>query len=400
MPPPSPTTIPDPFAALRAELERIGRADRLRTIRAAEGGAGPRIDRRGRSFVNFGSNNYLGLAEHPRVKAAAILAIERDGVGAGASRLLTGDRAVHDELEYELARLKGTEAALVFPTGYQANVGVITSLVGRGDLIVADRDCHASLIDGCRASGARFRVYRRDRLDQLDAVLARRPVTGRTLIVTDSVFSMEGDLAPLPDLAALADRHGALLLVDDAHATGVLGTRGTGSSEHWNLRERPIIQLGTLSKALGALGGFVAGPRVLIDFALNRARTFIYTTALPAAIAAAALEAVRVLHDEPDRRERLWANTRQWHAGVRGLGFDTFGSASPIVPLRIGNDGLALRVASALAEEGVYAPAIRPPTVPAGTARLRTSVLATHTPDDLTLALSALERVAARLGVP
>jgi 8-amino-7-oxononanoate synthase len=351
-------------------------------------------------MINFGSNNYLGLAEHPRVKAAAVRAIERDGVGAGASRLLTGDRAVHDELEVALATLKATEAALVFSTGYQANVGVISSLVGRGDLILADRDCHASLIDGCRASGARFRVYRRDQLDHVQTVLARRHGTGRTLIVTDSVFSMEGDLAPLPDLAALADRHDALLVVDDAHATGVLGSRGAGSSEHWNLRDRPIIQLGTLSKALGALGGFVAGPHVLIDYVLNRARTFIYTTALPAGIAAAALEAIRVLHDEPERREQLWTNTRLWQDGVRALGFDTFGSASPIVPLRIGNDGLALRVSAALADEGVYAPAIRPPTVPAGTARLRTSVLATHTRDDLALALSALQRVAARLGVP
>ncbi|HET8759585.1 MAG TPA: aminotransferase class I/II-fold pyridoxal phosphate-dependent enzyme, partial [Nitrospiria bacterium] len=195
---PSPTTIPDPFAAYRTEIERLRGADRLRTIRAAETGAGPRINRDGRSLVNFGSNNYLGLAEHPRVKAAAIRAIEREGVGAGASRLLTGDRAVHDELEAALARLKGTEAALVFPTGYQANVGVISSLMGRGDLILADRDCHASLIDGCRASGARFRVYRRDRLDHLQTALTRRPPTGRTLIVTDSVFSMEGDLAPLP----------------------------------------------------------------------------------------------------------------------------------------------------------------------------------------------------------
>jgi 8-amino-7-oxononanoate synthase len=392
--------VTDPFAAFRAALERIRRADRLRSIQPADGGAGPRIDRDGRSLVNFGSNNYLGLAEHPRVKAAAIRAIDREGVGAGASRLLTGDRAVHDELESELARLKGTEAALVFPTGYQANVGVLAALVGRGDLILADRDCHASLIDGCRASGARFRVYRRDRLDQLAAVLARRVGTGRALIVTDSVFSMEGDLAPLPDLAALAEVHDALLLVDDAHATGVFGRTGTGSSEHWSLRDRPIIQAGTLSKALGALGGFVAGPRVLIDYVLNRARTFIYTTALPAAIAAAALEAVRIVRDEPDRRERLWANTRRWHEGVRALGFDTFGSASPIVPLRVGDDGLALRVASALTEEGVYAPAIRPPTVPAGTARLRTSVLATHTPDDLAFSLSALERVAARLGIP
>lgn len=368
-------------------------------LRTIEGGTGPRLEWNGRTLVNFGSNNYLGLAEHPRVKAAAVRAIEREGVGAGASRLLTGHGAIHAELEAALARLKGTEAALVFSTGYQANLGIIPSLVARGDLILADRDCHASLIDGCRASNARFRVYRRDRLDQLQTTLKRRPQIGRALIVTDSVFSMEGDLAPLPDLVRLADQHDAMLLVDDAHATGVLGARGTGSSEHWNLRDRPIIQMGTLSKALGALGGFVAGPRVLIDYLVNRARTFIYTIALPAAIAAAALEAVRVLDDEPELRERLWANCHIWHDGVRNLGFDTFGSASPIIPLRIGPDALAVQMASALVDEGVFAPAIRPPTVPAGTARLRTSVLATHAPQDLSLALSAVERVATKLGV-
>jgi 8-amino-7-oxononanoate synthase len=368
-------------------------------LRTIEGGVGPRFAWSGRTLVNFGSNNYLGLAEHPRVKAAAVRAIEREGVGAGASRLLTGHSSVHDELERALARLKNTEAALVFSTGYQANLGIIPSLVGRGDLIVADRDCHASLIDGCRASQARFRIYRRDRLDQLRALLSKRPATGNVLLVTDSVFSMEGDLAPLPDLVALAERHDALLLVDDAHATGVFGEQGTGSSEHWNLRDRPIIQMGTLSKALGALGGFVAGPRVLIDYLVNRARTFIYTTALPPAIAAAALEAIRVIEEEPERRKQLWANCRLWHDGVRKLGFDTFNSASPIIPLRIGSDAVAVQMASALLEEGVFAPAIRPPTVPNGTARLRTSILATHTPADLSRSLSAVERVAKRLDV-
>jgi 8-amino-7-oxononanoate synthase len=395
----SSVTSPDPFAQYRQELERIRKADRLRVLRTIEGGAGPRFEWNGRTLVNFGSNNYLGLAEHPRVKAAAVRAIEQEGVGAGASRLLTGHSTAHVELEAALARLKGTEAALVFSTGYQANLGIIPSLVGRGDLILADRDCHASLIDGCRTSGARFRVYRRDRLDQLQTLLKRRPPTGRSLIVTDSVFSMEGDLAPLPDLAALADRYNAMLLVDDAHATGVLGPRGTGSSEYWNLRDRPIIQMGTLSKALGALGGFVAGPKVLIDYLVNRARTFIYTTALPACIAAAALEAIRVLQEEPERRDHLWANRHVWHDGVRKLGFDTFGSASPIIPLRIGSDALAVQMASALMEEGVFAPAIRPPTVPAGAARLRTSVLATHSPEDLSLSLSAVERVAKQLGI-
>lgn len=370
---------------------------RLRTLRPVEAGAGPRLTLDGRSLVNLGSNNYLGLADHPRVKAAALAAIERHGVGAGASRLLTGHTDVHEELEAAIARLKGAEAALVFGSGYLANLGIIPALVGRGDAIFADRDDHASLIEGCRASGARLRVYRRNRLDRLDALLARSPRAGTTLIVTESVFSMEGDLAPLPDLADLADRHGALLMVDDAHATGVLGARGSGSSEHWGLQDRPIIQMGTLSKALGALGGFVAGPKTLIDYLVNRARTFIYTTALPAAIAAAALEAIRILEEDPAPLRRLRANRRIWHDGVRALGFDTMGSASPIVPLRIGADGPAVEAAAALAAEGVYAPAIRPPTVPAGTARIRTSILATHTAEDLALALSAVERVAARL---
>lgn len=396
---PPPVTAQGPFARYQQELERIRKADRLRVLRTIEGGVGQRFEWNGRTLVNFGSNNYLGLAEHPRVKAAAVRAIEREGVGAGASRLLTGHGTVHDELERALARLKGTEAALVFSTGYQANLGIIPSLVGRGDLILADRDCHASLIDGCRAGHARFRVYRRDRLDQLRTLLSKRPKTGSALIVTDSVFSMEGDLAPLPDLVALAEQHDALLLVDDAHATGVFGATGSGSSEHWNLRDRPIIQMGTLSKALGGLGGFVAGPKVLIDYLVNRARTFIYTTALPAGIAAAALEAIRILKDEPERREQLWANQRLWHDGVRKLGFDTFDSASPIIPLRIGSDALAVQMASALLEEGVFAPAIRPPTVPNRTARLRTSILATHSPEDLNRSLSAVERVAKRLGV-
>ncbi|MBI3607335.1 MAG: 8-amino-7-oxononanoate synthase [Nitrospirae bacterium] len=382
-----------------AALAHAESLQRLRTLRPVVTGAGARLTIEGRSLVNLGSNNYLGLAEHPRVKAAASAAIERDGVGAGASRLLTGHRSDHEDLEAAIARLKGTEAALVFSSGYLANIGVIPALMGRGDVIFADRDDHASLIEGCRASGARLRVYRRDRLDRLQTLLAQRPRSGAVLIVTESVFSMEGDLAPLPDLVDLAERHGASVMVDDAHATGVLGTRGSGSSEHWNLQDRPIIQMGTLSKALGALGGFVAGPKILIDHLVNRAKSFIYTTALPAAIAAAAFEAIRIVEDDPEPRRRLWANRLFWHDGVRGLGFDTFNSASPIIPIRIGSDALAVEMASALAAEGVYAPVIRPPTVPAGSARIRTSILATHTVEDLVLALAAVERVGKRLGL-
>lgn len=389
----------DLLSRCRGALAHAENLQRLRTLRPVATGAGAHLTIEGRSLVNLGSNNYLGLAEHPRVKAAASAAIERDGVGAGASRLLTGHRFEHEKLEAAIARLKRTEAALVFSSGYLANIGVIPALVGRGDVLFADRDDHASLIEGCRASGARLRVYRRDRLDRLQTLLAQRPRSGAVLIVTESVFSMEGDLAPLPDLVDLAERYGASVMVDDAHATGVLGTRGSGSSEHWNLQDRPIIQMGTLSKALGTLGGFVAGPKILIDHLVNRAKSFIYTTALPTAIAAAALEAIHVVEDDPEPRRRLWANRRFWHDGVRALGFDTFNSASPIIPLRIGADALAVEMASALAAEGVYAPAIRPPTVPAGSARIRTSILATHTVEDLALALAAVERVGKRLGL-
>ncbi|MEO5657538.1 MAG: 8-amino-7-oxononanoate synthase [Nitrospiria bacterium] len=388
----------DAFARYRKTLADVAHRRQARTLRAVVDGGGPRLILDGRSLINLGSNNYLGLAEHPRVERAAADAMSRAGVGAGASRLLTGHGAVHEALEAALARLKGAERALVFSSGYLANVGTIPALVGRGDLILADRDIHASLVDGCRVSGARLRVYRRDRLDRLGAALASRR-SGLALIVTEGVFSMEGDLAPLPDLADLAERHGALLMVDEAHATGVFGATGSGSVEHWGLQERVPIQMGTLSKALGALGGFVAGSQLLIEYLIHRARTFIYTTAVPAGIAAAALEAIRLLDAEPERRRRLWANCALWRDGVTALGFDTFRSASPIVPLRVGSDDLALRLSAELATEGVYAPAIRPPTVPKGTARLRTSILATHSTDDLVFALSALERVATRVGL-
>lgn len=388
----------DAFARYRKTLADLAHRKQARTLRAVVDGGGPRLILDGRSLINLGSNNYLGLAEHPRVERAAAEAMSRAGVGAGASRLLTGHGAVHEALEAALARLKTAERALVFSSGYLANVGTIPALVGRGDLILADRDIHASLVDGCRVSGATLRVYRRDRLDRLGAALASRR-SGLALIVTEGVFSMEGDLAPLPDLADLAERHGALLMVDEAHATGVFGATGSGSVEHWGLQERVPIQMGTLSKALGALGGFVAGSQLLIDYLIHRARTFIYTTAIPAGIAAAALEAIRLLDAEPERRRRLWANCALWRDGVTALGFDTFRSASPIVPLRVGSDDLALRLSAELATEGVYAPAIRPPTVPKGTARLRTSILATHSTDDLSFALSALERVATRVGL-
>jgi len=391
--------ITDPFARYHHALQDIAHRHRTRVLRPLEGGTHGRFSWEGRSFINLGSNNYLGLSDHPRVKAAAVAAIDRYGIGAGASRLLAGHTAVHEELEEAIARLKDTESALVFSSGYLTNIGVIASLVGRGDLILADRDAHASLIAGCRASGASLRIYRRDRLESLARLLGKRSSTGTVLILTEGVFSMEGDLAPLPQIADLADRYGALLMVDDAHATGVLGVYGSGSSEHWKLGRRVPIQMGTLSKALGALGGFVAGPRTLIDYLVNRARTFIYTTSLPIPIAAAALEAIRILNDEPDHLARLRRNSKTWADGVHALGFETFNSASPIIPLRIGDEAVAMNLSAALAVEGVYAPAIRPPTVPSGTSRIRTSILASHTPDDLAHALSALDKATQRLGI-
>jgi len=373
-----------------ADLKAKGLYRSWRRVEAIEGGW-IRID--GRWLIHLASNNYLGLAQHPRVVAAAKEALERHGTGAGSARLIGGTFCLHEQLEERIAQFKRTEAALVFSTGYMASLGIIGSLVGPADLILGDHLNHASLIDACRLSRATFRVYPHRDVERLEAALRHRAGRGRRiLIVTEGLFSMDGDLAPLAGIVKLARRYDAWLLVDDAHATAVFGPHGRGTLEHFGIPpSEEILQMGTLSKALGSLGGFLAGPRVVIDTLKNKARSFLYTTALPPSCAAAALEALKVVEEEPIWRRRLWGNVEAWSSHLSRMGWDLISAESPIVPIRVGSNERALALAQALLEAGIYAPGIRPPTVPAGSARIRTTVTALHTASDLETAWISLE---------
>src|SRR5574341_12579 len=380
-------------------LQHLEAQQRLRRLRLVEPEAGCLATVEGRQVILMASNDYLGLASHPRLKQATITATERFGVGAGASRLITGTMPPHQELEAGLAKFKGAEAALVFGSGYLANIGLIPALIGPDGMILADRLCHASLIDGCRLSGAEFRVFRHRDTVQLASLLARRPPGRKTLIVTDGVFSMDGDLAPLPEVLALAERYGAGVLVDDAHGTGVLGPQGRGTLEHFAVEGRLPFHMGTLSKALGASGGYVAGPESLIRYLVSTARSFIYTTAPPPGTAAAALAALHIIHTEPQRRARLWANRDRVYAGLRAMGYRLAESQTPIIPVLIGESDRALALADRLLEYGTYAPAIRPPTVPQGTSRIRTTVTSEHTAAQLDQVLATFRRAGEELGL-
>lgn len=374
------------------DLAQLAARHLLRRLRQAESAPGPVSTIEGRPVILMAANDYLGLATHPALRRAAIAAIERFGVGSGASRLISGTLPPHTELEAELARFKGTDASLVFGSGYLANIGLIPALAGAGGLILADRLCHASLIDGCRLSGADLRIFRHRDVAHVEQLLMQRKVRRATLIVTDGVFSMDGDLAPLPDLLALAERYDARLLVDDAHGTGVMGKTGRGTLEHFEVEARLPFHMGTLSKALGGSGAYVAGPTTLIHYLVNHARSFIYTTAPPPASAAAAQAALAVIRNEPERRTRLWANRQRWVEGLAGLGYRIADTASPIVPVLIGEADQAVQLADRLLQLGVFAPAIRPPTVPDGTSRIRTTVSSEHRPEHLTQALAAFRQ--------
>jgi 8-amino-7-oxononanoate synthase len=347
----------------------------------------------GRNVLLFSSNNYLDLATHPKVIEAAMTAIRRYGVGAGASRLLSGTLRPHTELEERLAAFKQAEAALVFSTGYQANLSLIPTLAEDCSVIYADRLCHASLIDACRLCKVPLRIHRHRDAAQVERLLTRKTSFGTALILTEGVFSMDGDIAPLPKLFAAAQAGGATLVVDDAHGTGVMGPGGRGTPQHFGLVGKGMIQMGTLSKALGSFGGFVVGSRDLITYLINRARPFIYSTALPPAMAASASVALEIIEAEPERHARLWNLRNRLHQGLQSLGCQTFGSESPIVPIRVGNADAAVRLSQHLMAHGIYAPAIRPPTVPAGTSRIRMSVTAGHTAAHIDRVLEALATV-------
>jgi adenosylmethionine-8-amino-7-oxononanoate aminotransferase len=377
-----------PLAWVEEELARLRSADLYRQLLQLSGGPRPIATVAGRRCIVLASNDYLGLRAHPAVRKAAAEAAQRLGTGAGASRLLAGNLELHRELEWRLARLKGAEDAIVFPAGYMANLGTIAALVGPDDAVYSDELNHASIIDGCRLSRARIHIYRHGDVEHLEHLLkASRP--RRRLIVSDTVFSMDGDLAPLPALVELAERYGCMLMVDEAHATGVLGPGGAGVVEHFQLQGRVPIIMGTLSKALASQGGFVAGPGPLIDYLRNRARTFVYSTGLAPPAAAAALAALDVMEREPWRRRRLLSLVERLKSGLDHLGYTVFPSQSAIVPVLVGQAAAALKLAAALLAQGVLCPAIRPPTVPEGTSRLRASLTAGHKPKDLETVLAA-----------
>ena len=372
------------------ELKIREQNDLLRSLVRVGTRQGPRVQVKGTEVIMLCSNNYLGLAEHPALARAACNALERFGTGSGASRLVSGNMDLHEELERCVARFKGTEAAILFNSGYAANTGVIPALAGEGDVIVSDELNHASIIDGCRLSRARTLVYRHRDLDHLEALLQGHR-SRRKLIVTDGVFSMDGDIAPLPGLSGLAERYGALLMVDDAHGTGVLGSAGRGTAEHFGLGGSVQIQMGTLGKALGSFGAYVAGDRGLIDYLLNTSRSYIFSTSLPPAVCAASLAALEVLAKGPERRERLWQNRQRMADGLAARGFGLCGSETPILPLLIGDPARSIAAAERAFELGIIAPAIRPPSVPAGTSRIRATVMATHTSADIDRALAVVD---------
>ena len=385
--------------ALQARLgDREAHALRRR-LRTFASGVGPRVMLDGRSVIQLCSNDYLGLASHPALTRAARAATARYGIGAGSARLVGGTTDAHAELEAAIATLKRADAAVVLSTGYDVNAGVIPALVGAGDQIFSDALNHASLIDGCRLSPAQVCVYRHADADHLDTLLAASPPARQRLIVTETVFGMDGDLAPLTALVELARRHDAWLMVDEAHATGVFGPRGGGLADHLGLSDEIDVQMGTLSKALGALGGFVAGSDALAAHVINEARTFVYTTALPVPIVAAARAAIDLVMREPERRERLWRHADYLRDQLTNAGFAIGASRSPILPVAVGPAATAVRLSDELLARGVFVPAIRPPTVPDGTARLRVTPMATHSEDDLHEAVDAFIAAGRRTGL-
>ena len=374
----------------RATLEEAGLRRHLRTVRSAPTGT---INLDGRDVVLLGSNNYLGLSTHPKVIAAAVEATRTFGAGASGSRLISGNSELYASLETNLAETKGTEAALVFSSGYAANTSVIPVLAGEGDLILSDALNHASIIDGCRLSRATKEVYRHCDMEHLKLLLSVSTAFRRRLIVTDGVFSMDGDIAPLPDICNLAAAHDAMVLVDDAHGFGVLGKNGSGTLAHFGLGGENIIQMGTLSKAVGALGGYIVGSHALIEVLVNRARGFIFTTGLPPATVAAADAALDVMRSEPQLRQRLFSHAKRLKRVLIDLGYTLLPSETQILPVILGSPRRATNVAEALLTEGVFAPAIRPPAVPTGTSRLRLTLMATHTEAEIQRAIDAFAAV-------
>jgi glycine C-acetyltransferase len=390
----------DQLRYLSEELERLREQKLYQKLRILETEQRPVARFDGREVINLSSNNYLGLTTHPKLKQRALEAVEAWGVGSGAVRTIAGTMTLHMALEEKIAQFKHVEASVVFQSGFTANAGTVQAILGREDVIISDELNHASIIDGCRLSRAEIKVFPHKDVEACERIL--KELTGRNcrkLLITDGVFSMDGDIAPLPGLVELAEKHGCIMMIDDAHASGVLGRNGRGTVDHFNLHGRVDIQVGTLSKAIGALGGYVCSTRDTIEFLYHRARPFLFSTSHPPSVAATCLAAFEVLEEEPQLIERLWANTRFFKEGLKKLGFNTGMSETPITPIIVGDAALAHEFSRQLFAEGVFAQGIGFPTVPKGKARIRTIVTATHTEAELSQALQILEKVAKTLGI-
>lgn len=390
---------------IEKELSYLGESHLLRRLTRIDSSQASRITIMGNEYINLSSNNYLGLCDAHALKRATIEAVERYGGGAGASRLVCGNMDIHEKLERVTAEFKGSEEALVFNTGYMANIGILQAIAGDGDVIFSDELNHASIIDGCRLSRADVFIYRHRDVKGLETLLSSHKHYRRKIVVTESVFSMDGDIAPLAEIYDLTETYDAILVVDDAHATGVLGKEGRGSIEYFGLAEKVkkargrIIQMGTYGKALGSFGAYVACNREIKDYLINRARSFIYTTALPPPVIASAIAGIREILENRSLVKKLRENISIFRKGLRKLGYDVSEDPTPIVPIIPGDVEKVMRFAEGLMGEGIYAVAIRPPTVPEGTGRIRISITAGHSKADIEVVTGAMERVGKKLGI-
>jgi len=398
-------TRTDPLAFLTDQLNELRTKGTYFRLRVLEDEQAPVSTFDGKKVINLASNNYLGLTTHPKLRERALEATRQYGVGSGAVRTIVGTMKIHMQLEEKIARFKNVEACVVFQSGFTANAGTVSAILGKDDFIISDQLNHASIIDGARLSRAKILVFEHKNLADAEAKLASlKDQPGRKLLITDGVFSMDGDIGPLPGLCALAEKYSAIMMVDDAHASGVLGRNGRGSIDHFNVHGRVDVQVGTLSKAIGALGGYVCGSRDLIDYLYHRARPFLFSTSHPPSVAATCIAAFEVLEEEPERIEQLWENTRFWKKELGQLGFDTGGrttpaSETPITPIIIGDGKLTMDFSRQLFQEGVLATGITYPTVPEGKARVRTIMTATHTRAQLEQALEVLKKVGKEMGI-
>jgi len=398
-------TRTNPLSYLTDQINDLKAKGTHFNLRVLEDEQAPECTFDGKKVINLASNNYLGLTTHPKLREAALEATRKYGVGSGAVRTIAGTMKIHMELEEKIARFKNVEACVVFQSGFAANAGTVSAVLGKEDFIISDQLNHASIIDGARLSRARILVFNHKDLAHAEEQLASiKDQPGRKLLISDGVFSMDGDIGPLPGLCDLAEKYGAIMMVDDAHASGVLGRAGRGTIDHFSVHGRVDIQVGTLSKAIGALGGYVCGTRDLIDYLYHRARPFLFSTSHPPSVAATCIAAFDVLQDEPERIENLWENTRFWKKELGLLGFDIGGkttpaSETPITPIIIGDGARTMEFSRELFKEGVLGTGIAFPTVPEGKARIRTIMTATHTAEELERALDVLEKVGKHMGI-